>query len=132
MQQSPINYPQRGSIDASQSISEIAETLNLANSYAPGGEAFTPANTMDAIEVEIPYTLPVKFSQTTNQYVGPNTNRYTDVYPGGDRFNTIVYTLDTQQSNTVSMHVAAGEDFSFFAFTGAPRIWTFDFIPTPV
>lgn len=131
-QQTPATYPSNGPIDSAQSVSKIAETLYFANSYAPGGESFTPANTMDALEVEIPYTLPVKFSQTTNAYVGPNTNRYVDVYPGGDRFNTIVYSQDTQQSNTVSMHVAAGEDFSFFAFTGAPRIWTFDFIPVPV
>lgn len=99
-----------------------AGTEAYVNSGA--GSAATPCRTMNALEVEIPYHLPIRFSKVYGTYSAATHNRLDTAYPGGDSFGLITVSAMDTNAVTFETFVGAGEDLTFFGFVGAPTLYS--------
>jgi len=88
-----------------------------------GGAALTTNSTMNALEVEIPYASRYRFSPM-RPYTALLTNGDANGFPGGDAFS-ITSIGSGRAHNRNVVHVAAGDDFSFFGFIGAPVFYVY-------
>lgn len=88
-----------------------------------GGEVVTQPRTMDSLEVEIPYAVPLKFSRTTLDYMGAGDNGIDSACPGGDSFLLLGRSVRGDSAVIMDAYVSAGEDFMFTGFIGAPRMY---------
>jgi len=93
------------------------------NFHGAGGAALTTNRTMNALEVEVPYAFAQRFSMVRN-YSGTSTNVENRAYPGGDAFS--LSTIVDGGRNRMAAYVAAGDDFSYFGFIGAPEYFVYD------
>ena len=100
---------------------------NTVSNHSSSGMAVTQNKSQDALEVEIPYVLPIRFSSTEGNYNTLASNTLANSYPGGDGY---LATFDTSNGYlSVNTFVAAGEDFTLFGYLGAPVFYTYS---TPV
>ena len=86
------------------------------------GAVMTQTRSQDALEFEVPNTVPLRFCKTATQYLASNT--YEDAFPGGDSFILDIGTSTVGGASNVDLYVAAGEDFSFYGWVGAPVVYT--------
>ncbi len=118
-------------IIAAQSTSVSAYQGLLEQNYATAGGALTQCRSQDALEVEIPYHLPVRFSKTQGEFNTAGSNTLANGYPGGDSFWLNMYTNDNGDIiANVASYVAAGEDFTLFGVVGAPVMYYTSTIPS--
>lgn len=87
------------------------------------GGAVTQNRTMDSLEVEIPYALPIRFSNVQGEYMPTATNTLSNSYPGGSAYQLDVSTTKAGAVVAFETYVSAGEDFTLFGFVGAPVIY---------
>ncbi|AYN75542.1 structural protein [Cragig virus 1] len=92
--------------------------------YSGSGCALTPCKTMNALEVEVPYHLPIRFSYVHNPYMAAATNTLANGYPGGDSFHLTFSSAVGKSEVTFDTYVAGGEDLTFFGFVGAPTLYS--------
>lgn len=102
----------------------------LSRQHSSAGMAITQNRSQDALEVEIPYSLPIRCSATLGEYYNSNLNTLANAYPGGDAFDLVVYMQAGQATQVIETYVAAGEDFTLFGFIGAPTLY-FNSTPLP-
>lgn len=108
---------------STQSSTAYRGVLNHLASNA--GVALTQCNTMDALEVEIPNTVPLRFCSTSIDFYAAATNTYANGYPGGDSINLYTTTVFGTESNVaLDTYAAAGEDFTLVGWIGAPVMYT--------
>jgi hypothetical protein len=110
------------------SYSRYAYRGVLKTSGSVAGTAITMNRTMDSLEAEIPYALPIRFSEVQGEYLPAGTNTLEKSYPGGNAFHLTLNTNTGGAYVTFDTYVAGGEDFTFFGFVGAPPVY---FYPTP-
>jgi len=120
---STTNYPKTGSTGSS------ARKGLLGRDYASAGAARTQCRSQDALEVEIPYTVNLRFSQTANEYYSTNRNTLLRSFPGGDSFSLNVFSSQTDDYVNIDTFAAAGEDFNLFGWIGAPVVYFHDIPP---
>jgi len=108
-----------------------AENYNRLTSAAEStaGTALTQCRSMDALEVEIPYTIPLRFSKTRGTFTATGTNILANACPGGDRFQFTATTANQDPVSLVDTYVAAGEDFTLFGWIGAPVVYASIILP---
>ena len=106
-------YAQKGVVKASGSLAGTAATMN---------------RTMDSLEAEIPYALPIRFSACQGDYLPAGENTIFSSYPGGNAFHLTLNTNTEGAYVVYDTYVAAGEDFTLFGFVGAPVMFS---APTP-
>lgn len=112
----------------SQAISSVNKSLSAWEGMtqtggSTGGAALTQNRTMDALEVEIPYALPTRFSHCFGRFNTVNTNTLALGYPGGDEFTLIVWGTPDSIHNDFKSYCAVADDFTYFGFVGAPTIY---------
>jgi len=94
------------------------------------GMAVTQNRSMDSLEVEIPYALPLRFSKTYGKYGTGSFNTLPFSYPGGSAFTLIGNTDEGKPANfSADAYVAGAEDLTFFGFVGAPNFYIQTLIP---
>jgi hypothetical protein len=107
-------------LDKAEGPGRLAQLAAISRDRTGAGMATSQTRTMDALEVEIPYTIPQFFCGTVPQsYVQPVLN------DGGDRFLLMVDTGANPADIFVDSYCACGDDFRFFAFNGAPVFYTY-------
>jgi len=117
--------------DISDAQTQSARAYNSLNKLFPqGGIAVTQNRSMDSLEVEVPYSLPIRFSETQRGSSLTTSNTKTNNYPYGDSFTYVENTAVAQRGST-HVYYAAGDDFTFFGFVGCPKFHTF-IPPVPV
>jgi hypothetical protein len=111
-------------------VAATADTMALYRASA-AGMALTSTRTMDSLEIEIPYTLPCKYSRCNRNFSLGSTNIIQWGYPGGDkvRVSLIAAPGFNSEVGLVDCFVAAGDDFSFFGVVGAPVLYYSSSIP---
>ncbi len=109
----------------SETPTQFAYSSLLAYTSSGSGTAFVPTRTMNSLEVELPYARPTRFTR-----VEPRFLTSIDEFDHGDSFALQVVT-DSGASNSVDTFVAAGDDFRFYGFVGAPTVYTYTQIPVP-
>lgn len=121
-----VDYRRHGTaaFNAATSIDFAAYSRLAPFEMTGGGAALTQCRTMDALEVEIPYTTNMRFSKVEGDYLKVNTNTLPNGYPGGDTFVVSVMSADNSSSTLLDTYVAAGEDFSLFGWVGAPVVYS--------
>lgn len=109
-----------------QSTSVSAHNGIIDAKHSSAGSALTQNRTMDALEVEIPYHINLRFSRTHAVFNAVNTNTIGNAYPGGDAFVLLAHTPYSASSIfNCAVYVAAGEDFNFFGRVGAPVLYSY-------
>lgn len=102
----------------------IARNGMTQNIASPAGTVATQNRTMDSLEIEVPYTVPLNFSLNKRSYLTAGTNTLANAYPGGDAvtFNYINFIPFNAQpvASAVDMFFATGEDVMLVGFIGAP------------
>lgn len=101
---------------------EWAQIAGIGGFYSASGSAATQNRTMDSLEVEIPYQVPLRFSLTQKKFNADSTNSLENGTPGGSAFHIVAYTAPTPKFG-MDAYVAAGEDFNFFGKVGAPVMY---------
>lgn len=117
-------------LNVGDTVSETAAWRLEQMESVGGGAVTTQCRTMDALEVEIPYTTNLRFSKVHGEYLPVNTNTIANGYPGGDTFSMIAVSAHNNSNVNVDAYVAAGEDFSLFGFVGAPVVYSAT-VPSP-
>jgi hypothetical protein len=115
-------------------ISSITSPGSTVSSYAQkgvsktsgslAGAAATMNRTMDSLEVEIPYALPIRFSEVKGNYLTSGANTLNSSFPGGNAYHLTLNTNTGGAYVAFDTYVAAGEDFTFFGFVGAPVMFS--------
>jgi len=112
-------------IPATTSYTEYAYAGTVFNKESNGGSARTQNRSMDSLEVEIPYALPLRFSLVRGAYMPVSTNTLANSYPGGNAFLLTTSTSHgTETMAAFDTYVSAGEDFTLFGFVGAPVVYS--------
>lgn len=111
-------------VDVGVGASGAAYAGTLGFEFSGAGSAMTPCRTMNALEVEIPYHTPLRFSKTYGEYMPANTNTLPNGYPGGDGFHFTAVTGPSETELIYDTFVGGGEDFTFFGFVGAPTLYS--------
>lgn len=93
---------------------------------ALSGTAITQNRSMDSLEVEIPYALPLRFSSTSPEHLRVGQNNMGTSMPGGSAFQLTATTGVGSRNGMIAFdtYVAAGEDFTLFGFVGAPVMYS--------
>lgn len=128
-----VDYAPYSQESLRSSVGEINfEKLNRTGG-CQGGTAACVNRTSDCLEVEIPFCSQYRFSATSGTTTASSANVGSQFYPHGDSFTLIVSNGDdSADSNSFDLFVAAGDDFSFVGFTGAPTFYiTATGIPSP-
>jgi hypothetical protein len=120
------NYRARASYTptTADTVSQMAAGSLFDRTCTGAGTALTQCRTMDALEVEIPYTTPLRFSKTKGDFQLVNSNSLAAGYPGGDSFILWLSTDIDRSQTAVDTFVAAGEDFTLFGWIGAPVLYS--------
>jgi hypothetical protein len=121
-----VNYRRTATypIIANQGTAVTAFAGVSAHRASGAGCAVTPCRTMNALEIEVPYHLPIRFSKTYGEYLPVNTNTLTNGYPGGDSFHFAGASTVNNSQVLFDTYVAGGEDLTFFGFVGAPTLFS--------
>lgn len=107
----PINQ-----IIASQT-SYTLTNMRLAQSGNLSGTAVSTTNAK-ALEVEIPYAAPHRFSKTLR-----NSTSSTEFYPNAGAFELLYHSDGDYELGGYDVFVAAADDFQVFGNIGAPTFW---------
>jgi len=100
--------------------------------HSPAGTVATQNRTMDSLEVEIPYTIPLNFSVVRTVFNAISQNTLSNGYPAGDAFSLSSDSdLSTTEPLECDIYVATGEDISLFGYNGACRISIEEGLPEP-
>ena len=94
----------------------------LFNRNGISGGALTQNRSQDALEVEVPYHIPLRFSKTTPSFT-TTSNTLSAQYPGGDTLALFSVSDNTGKAIVMDTYVSAAEDFNLFGFVGAPVMW---------
>jgi len=110
----------------SGSSSQRARNLIGFRDQSPTGMALTTNQVIPVIEVEIPYMLNTKFSQCKRECWASSDYTVQNMYPSGNTF-ALGVTTSTVTTTMLDAFVAAGEDFSFMGFIGAPVTYAYTY-----
>lgn len=103
-------------ITTAETNSEKARYVNENTDNGGSGANLTIRRSLNAVEVEVPYYGPSRFSRTGQNWVADNAE---------DSYNGVRYIFtdnsEDWNNSTVQFYTAAGEDFNFHGFTGAPQ-----------
>lgn len=105
-----------------QTKHEVARMVTLSSENV-SGTARTQVKQLSVLDVEIPYCLPVRFSQVEKEYSGTAENQFTTGYPAGNSFKLEV--SSESASVLIDNYVAAGDDFCLLGFKGAPKMFAY-------
>jgi hypothetical protein len=121
-----VNYRRSATfpIIANQGTAVTAYAGVSAHKYSGAGCATTPCRTMNALEIEVPYHLPIRFSKTYGEFLPVDTNTLANGYPGGDSFHFAGASAVNNSQVLFDTYVAGGEDLTFFGFVGAPTFYS--------
>lgn len=101
--------------------------LNLGEQPAWGGQYLTHQHLQPFAEIDLPFYTPLKFGICSLMYFNTATTNVGD-YTNEMDFEVAIFASPTAVTGTSSrgvqcdFYVAAGEDFSFLYFVGAPTI----------
>jgi len=82
------------------------------------GTVMTQNRTLDVLDLEVPFAIPYRFCRTGISGVANTIERG---IPNGNRFDVTVQ--NSVDLFFFDMYVAAGEDFTFLAYIGAPQMY---------
>lgn len=101
-----------------------ARAGTTAFNRTPSGAAATVNSTMNCLEIEMPFTVPTKFSSTHGSFTALNTNTRATNYPGGDMIRATLVAPELIGGDIgFNCFISAGEDFTFFGVVGAPTMY---------
>jgi hypothetical protein len=98
-------------------VSETARRTIRDNGNMESGVAISTESTK-ALEFEIPYATPLRYSRINRAAMAATSNLLTDGQPKGDNFDIRITGNDLVNSS-YALFAAAGDDFSFYGYNGA-------------
>lgn len=121
-----VDYRVSGTNDLNNVNQSALNEVQMINNYGSlGGSALTVNRTNDSLEVEIPFTFPIRFATNGGNITSDTNNTSTAYYPNGDSFDIrIVNSNNTATKGIIDLFVSAGDDFTFMGFIGCPVFYT--------
>lgn len=124
-----LGSPHVENIDTNIAQSILAYRFLQSYRGTSGGTALTMNNTQEGCEVEVPFAVPFRFCKTTSSTAA--SSAYSAFSPGGDAVKLLAVTSNGTGATLYQTMVAAGEDFTFLGWIGAPVIYYMGVDPVP-